>query len=71
MQCLCVAAFLIPEQQAQHGVIMPPSIPRGTALVRDVGRVARQAVAVRPRAEIAVGVLVGDEPSDKGFKMSF
>ena len=52
---------LVPGEQAEHDVIMPPGVPGRPSLLADVGRLAGQPVPAGKRAEVAVGVLERDE----------
>jgi hypothetical protein len=62
-ECCFIAAQLVPRQQPEHDVVVPPGVPRGVAA--DVGGLAGQAILFREWAEVAVLRLEGDEAGDE------
>ncbi len=64
LQGLAVARLLMPEQQPQHGVVVPPRIPLALAF----GSVVGKAELLRPWAKVAIMGLAVDQAGHEVFK---
>ncbi len=66
-QSALVSGLFVPKQQPEHHVIMAPGVPRIAPGRSGIRRVPRQSIRLRPRAEISIVRLAGDQLRDELF----